>query len=92
MSGFGTVVCLDLNQDKGRAFKFMNALNMIDISNNLGDAKSIVTHPATTTHQRISAEERAHLGITDGFVRLSIGLEDVRDLKEDIDQALNQSI
>ena len=92
MSGFGTVVCLDLNQDKRRAFKFMNALNLIDISNNLGDAKTIVTHPATTTHQRISAEERANLGISDGFVRLSIGLEDVRDLKEDIEQALNQSI
>ena len=92
MSGFGTVVCLDLNEDKERAFKFMNALNLIDISNNLGDAKSIVTHPATTTHQRISAEDRAHLGISDGFIRLSVGLEDVRDLEEDIDQALSQSI
>ena len=92
MSGFGTVVCLDLNKDKERAFKFMNALNLIDISNNLGDAKSIVTHPATTTHQRISAEERTHLGISDGFIRLSVGLEDVRDLEEDIDQALSQSI
>ncbi len=92
MSGFGTVVCLDLNEDKERAFKFMNALNLIDISNNLGDAKSIVTHPATTTHQRISAEDRTHLGISDGFIRLSVGLEDVRDLEEDIDQALSQSI
>ena len=92
MSGFGTVVCLDLNKDKERAFKFMNALNLIDISNNLGDAKSIVTHPATTTHQRISVEERTHLGISDGFIRLSVGLEDVRDLEEDIDQALSQSI
>ena len=70
----------------------MNALNLIDISNNLGDAKSIVTHPATTTHQRISSEERTHLGISDGFIRLSVGLEDVRDLEEDIDQALSQSI
>ena len=92
MSGYGTVVCLDLNEDKERAFKFMNALNLIDISNNLGDAKSIVTHPATTTHQRISAEDRTHLGISDGFIRLSVGLEDVRDLEEDIDQALSQSI
>lgn len=92
MSGFGTVVCLDLNKDKERAFKFMNSLKLIDISNNLGDAKSIVTHPATTTHQRISSEERTHLGISDGFIRLSVGLEDVRDLEEDIDQALSQSI
>jgi O-succinylhomoserine sulfhydrylase len=88
MSDFGTVVCLDLGGSKDRAFRFMNALNIIDISNNLGDAKSLTTHPATTTHQRISEEERAHLGITDGFVRISVGLEDVEDLKEDISQAL----
>lgn len=88
MSDFGTVVCLDLEGSKDRAFRFMNALNIIDISNNLGDAKSLTTHPATTTHQRITEEERAHLGITDGFVRISVGLEDVEDLKEDISQAL----
>jgi O-succinylhomoserine sulfhydrylase len=88
MSDFGTVVCLDLEGDKSRAFRFMNALNIIDISNNLGDTKSLTTHPATTTHQRISEEERAHLGISDGFVRISVGLEDVEDLKEDISQAL----
>ena len=91
MSDFGTVVCLDLDGSKERAFRFMNAMNLIDVSNNLGDAKSLSTHPATTTHQRISAEERAHLGISDGFVRLSIGLEDVDDLKEDIAQALEQT-
>ena len=68
----------------------MNALKLIDISNNLGDAKSLTTHPATTTHQRISDEERSQLGITDGFIRLSIGLEDVEDLKEDIAQALSK--
>ena len=90
MSDFGTVVCLDLNGSKERAFRFMNAMKLIDVSNNLGDAKSLSTHPATTTHQRISAEERAHLGISDGFVRLSVGLEDVEDLKEDIAQALEQ--
>ena len=90
MSDFGTVVCLDLGGSKERAFRFMNAMKLIDVSNNLGDAKSLSTHPATTTHQRISAEERAHLGISDGFVRLSIGLEDVDDLKEDIAQALEQ--
>jgi O-succinylhomoserine sulfhydrylase len=59
------------------------------ISNNLGDAKSIVTHPATTTHQRLTPEARAHLGITDGLVRLSIGLEDTDDLLEDITTALD---
>lgn len=91
MSGFGTVVCLDLGGSKERAFRFMNAMKIFDVSNNVGDAKSLSTHPATTTHQRISPEERTHLGITDGFVRLSIGLEDVDDLKEDIAQALEQS-
>ncbi len=90
MSGFGTVVCLDLDGKKEKAFSFMNALKLIDISNNLGDAKSLTTHPATTTHQRISDQERSKLGITDGFVRLSIGLEDVEDLKEDIAQALSK--
>ena len=68
----------------------MNALQMIDISNNLGDAKSMVTHPTTTTHQRISAEERDQLGIQENTVRLSVGLEDVEDIKEDIARALSQ--
>jgi len=88
MSGFGSVVCFDLNGSKERAFRFMNALQLADISNNLGDTKTLATHPATTTHQRLSAEDRADLGITDGFVRLSIGLEDAEDLKDDIAQAL----
>ncbi|MPY71639.1 MAG: O-succinylhomoserine sulfhydrylase [Alphaproteobacteria bacterium] len=91
MTGFGSVVCLDLGGSKDRAFRFMNALRLVDISNNLGDSKSLATHPATTTHQRIGAEERVHLGITDGFVRLSIGLEDAEDLKEDIEQALKKA-
>jgi O-succinylhomoserine sulfhydrylase len=91
MSGFGTVVCLDLGGSKKRAFRFMNALKLIDISNNLGDMKSLVTHPATTTHQRLSETDRAHLGISDGFVRLSVGLEDLDDIKEDIAQALKKA-
>jgi O-succinylhomoserine sulfhydrylase len=66
----------------------MNALRLISVSNNLGDARSMVTHPATTTHMRIAAEERAKLGITDGVIRLSVGLEDVDDLKDDLGQAL----
>ena len=61
---------------------------LIDISNNLGDAKSLITHPATTTHQRLSPEARAALGVTDGMMRLSVGLEDAADLCEDLDQAL----
>jgi O-succinylhomoserine sulfhydrylase len=66
----------------------MNALRLIVISNNLGDSRSMVTHPATTTHMRIGAEERARLGIGDGVIRLSVGLEDVRDSQDDIERAL----
>ena len=89
MSDFGSVVAIDVDGGKERAFRFMNALDLVDISNNLGDAKSLATHPATTTHQRLSPEERESLGITDGLVRLSIGLEDPRDLLEDIADALD---
>jgi len=64
-------------------------LKLIDVSNNLGDAKSLVTHPATTTHMRVGAEERQKLGITDGTVRLSVGLEDVADLIADLSEALD---
>ena len=88
MKDFGTVISFVLDGDKERAFRFVDALQMIDISNNLGDAKSLVTHPATTTHQRVSPEDRQHLGITDGLVRLSVGLEDPEDVKEDVTQAL----
>ena len=66
----------------------MDAFKLIAISNNLGDSKSLATHPATTTHMRIGADERARLGITDGAIRLSVGLEDAQDLIEDLDQAL----
>ena len=80
--------CGDGEDGKEAAFRFQNALELIDISNNLGDTKSLITHPATTTHQRIDAEERARMGIGESRVRLSVGLEDVADLKEDIAQAL----
>ena len=83
-----TVVSLDLDGGKERTFRFLNALKLIDLSNNVGDAKSLITHPATTTHQRLSPEEREMLNIGDGLVRLSVGLEDVEDLKADISQAL----
>ncbi|MBD0274864.1 MAG: O-succinylhomoserine sulfhydrylase [Acetobacteraceae bacterium] len=85
----GTLVTFDLAGGKEAAFRFCDALRLIDISNNLGDSKSLVTHPATTTHMRIGAEERARLGIADGTIRLSVGLEDVRDLIEDLSGALD---
>jgi O-succinylhomoserine sulfhydrylase len=66
----------------------MNALEIVDISNNLGDAKSMITHPATTTHRRLGQQARAAVGITDGVLRVSVGLEDVRDLVEDFERAL----
>ena len=84
----GTMVALDLKGGKAAAFGFLNALEVVLISNNLGDAKSIATHPATTTHQRLSPEQRAALGISDGLVRLSVGIEDPEDLVADILQAL----
>jgi O-succinylhomoserine sulfhydrylase len=83
MTGGGTLVSFFL-PSKEAAFKFANALQIVKISNNLGDAKSLITHPATTTHQRLTPEARATLGITDGMLRLSVGLEDVDDLIEDI--------
>ena len=84
-----TVVSIDLEGGKERTFRFLNALRLIDLSNNVGDSKSLITHPATTTHQRLSADERAMLNIGDGLIRLSVGLEDAEDLKEDIRQALS---
>ena len=88
MSGPGTVVCFEIDGNIARTFKILNSMKMIDISNNLGDAKSLITHPATTTHQRLTPEGRLEVGITDSFVRLSVGLEDVDDIIEDLDQAL----
>lgn len=83
------MLAIELAGGKDAAFAFLNALDVIVISNNLGDAKSIVTHPATTTHQRLSPEQRQTLGITDGLVRLSVGIEDTDDLIDDILNALN---
>ena len=88
MGDGGTMVSFDIDGGKEAAFRFLNALRLIDIANNLGDAKSLATHPATTTHQRLSPEERADLNITEGLVRLSVGLEDAEDIKEDLDRAL----
>lgn len=88
MSGGGSIVTLWLDGGTERAFAVLDALEVIDISNNLGDAKTLATHPATTTHHRIGPEVRAAMGVTDGVIRLSIGLEDVEDLREDLDRAL----
>jgi len=88
MTGGSTLVTLELTGGKAHAFRFMNAFKLIVISNNLGDSKSMATHPATTTHSKLSPDERARLGITDGVVRISIGLEDVEDIKDDLAQAL----
>jgi O-succinylhomoserine sulfhydrylase len=88
MSAGGTVVTLELDGAKDEAFRLLDALRVIDISNNLGDSKSLVTHPATTTHRRLGPDARRAIGITDGIVRISVGLEDPADLLEDLEKAL----
>ncbi|MBK6301614.1 MAG: O-succinylhomoserine sulfhydrylase [Actinomycetales bacterium] len=89
MLGGGTVITFAIDGGKDDAFAVMNALQVVDISNNLGDAKSLVTHPATTTHRRLTPEARAAVGITDGTIRLSVGLEDPADLIDDLAAALD---
>ncbi len=89
MSQGGTVVTFEVAGGKEAAFTMLNGLRLIAVSNNLGDSKSLATHPATTTHMRIGAEERARLGITDGAIRLSVGLEDPRDIIADLHAALD---
>ena len=85
----GSIVVFDLKGGKEKAFKFLNALKVVTISNNLGDSKSLATHPATTTHQRLTDEERVEMGITDGMLRLSVGLENADDLIRDLEEAIN---
>lgn len=87
----GTVLSLDLAAGQDAAFKFLNALTIPVISNNLGDAKSILTHPATTTHQRLPQDQKDALGITPGLVRMSVGLEETADLIADVKQALEKA-
>ena len=89
MEAGGTLVTFEIDGGKAEAFALMNALEVVDISNNLGDSKSLITHPATTTHRRLTPEARAAVGITDGVLRVSIGLEDVRDLLDDLTRALD---
>jgi O-succinylhomoserine sulfhydrylase len=90
MSGGGTVLALDLGSREA-AFKFLNALEIVDISNNLGDAKSMATHPPTTTHRSVPEEMRPSLGVVEGGVRLSVGLESLADLTRDVTRALDQA-
>ena len=86
----GTVLSIDVAGGQEATFRFLNALQIVIISNNLGDSKSIATHPATTTHQRLPEAQKIILGITPGLVRLSIGLEDKADLIADFHQALER--
>ncbi|MGO4448224.1 O-succinylhomoserine sulfhydrylase [Phyllobacterium sp. TAF24] len=88
MTGGSTLVAFELKGGKKAAFDFENGLEVVRISNNLGDSKSLITHPATTTHKNLTDEARAELGISDGLLRLSVGLEDADDLIEDFDTAL----
>jgi len=88
MSGGGTIVTFEVEGGKERAFAVLDALELVDISNNFGDAKSLITHPATTTHHKMGPEARAAIGVTDGVIRLSVGLEDVEDLREDLARSL----
>ncbi len=88
MSGFGTIVAFEAGKTKASAFRFMNKLKIAEISNNLGDSKSLSTHPATTTHSKVAPEQRAALGITPSLVRISVGLEDAADIIDDLGQAL----
>jgi len=90
MGAGGTVVTLEVTGGQPAAFRFLNALEIVKISNNLGDAKSIITHPATTTHQRLPPDQKTLLGITPGLLRLSLGIEDADDILADLRQALGQ--
>ena len=89
MTAGGTVVTFEVAGGKRVAFQVLNRLQLIAVSNNLGDSKSLATHPATTTHMRIGDPERGRLGITEGIIRLSVGLEDMADLTDDLRQALS---
>jgi O-succinylhomoserine sulfhydrylase len=88
MRAGGTMVTFEVEGGKARAFEVLRRLRIIDISNNLGDSKSLMTHPASTTHRNIGAEARAAMGITDGMIRLSVGLEETDDLIADVRQAM----
>jgi len=91
MRAGSNLIAFEVDGGKAGAFRFLNALKLVKITNNLGDAKSLITHPATTTHQRLTPEQRAELGISDGLVRFSTGLEHPDDLIEDLLTALTKA-
>jgi O-succinylhomoserine sulfhydrylase len=88
MTGFGSIIAFEINGGEAAAYRVLNELSLIDISNNLGDSKSLACHPYTTTHSSLSDEELAALGISTSHLRLSVGLESVHDLVRDVEQAL----
>ncbi|HSD96122.1 MAG TPA: PLP-dependent transferase, partial [Sulfuricaulis sp.] len=88
-SGFGGIVSFELDGGKDAAWKLIDSTRVISITANLGDTKSTITHPATTTHGRLTPEQRAEAGISDGLIRISVGLEDVEDLKKDLTHGLS---
>ena len=90
MIGGGSLVAFDLGTREA-AFNFLNTLSVVDISNNLGDARSMATHPTTTTHRSMTEEQRLEIGLTPGWVRLSVGLEGAGDLERDVLQALDKA-
>ena len=90
MTGGGNVLAFDLGSREA-AWRFLDALQIVDISNNLGDAKSMATHPCTTTHRSMPAAERESIGLTEGWVRMSVGLENAQDLQRDVERALDQA-
>ena len=87
MRSTGPIFAFDVGT-RERAFAILDALQLIDISNNIGDARSLMCHPASTTHAGMEADDRAAMGVTEGLLRINVGLEDIDDLKEDLDQAL----
>jgi cystathionine beta-lyase/cystathionine gamma-synthase len=87
MSATGPIFAYDV-ESRERAFAILDALELVDISNNIGDARSLMCHPASTTHAGMTAEDRDAMGVTEGLIRINVGLEDVEDVKEDLDNAL----
>ena len=87
MSATGPIFAFDVG-DRSTAFAILDALRLVDISNNIGDARSLMCHPASTTHAGMSQDARDEMGVTEGLLRINVGLEDVEDIKEDLDQAL----
>ena len=90
MDAAGSIFSFEVGGGRKQAHGLLNALKLIDISNNIGDSRSLMTHPATTTHHSVAPEKREEMGVTDGMLRLNVGLEDPRDLIDDLDQALRK--